>query len=471
MRAKGQARERLAESYDRAVDYLENRQLDDVESQLSRRYERTQAGRRGQTITAQAVPLTQRFADEAATLYARKVERKVVNPEGEVNETLTEQVNKLLSDSYFDQCMESLERRLVLLKSAGLWFQPRRGRLKTKIALPQDIYPVAPEDRDFFDASDQADYEAFVVETARQDDSGSAQKRKFAYTAPAGTVFYRATEPFGVAEGFTEHDNPIAWPQVIDTDDGRGRAKTLPLQMLGLWHLARPSDELIIDTDVPVVDANRELNLQLSVILDTIAHQGWAIPVYHALNPDTAPATMSAGPRFGLTVGVEETLEMLTSAVSYTDILGALESFVKLVAIFESMSPNDFALTGVLPQSGFAKLIDNLPKIEKRQRAAERMARIEADIAWPRIAASGYHIGALDGTLEQLAQHKLVTSFEDIQFPESPSERIQRQSHEIEHGITSAARILAKRDGISLEEAQEIGATSRRPSRESHQEA
>lgn len=454
-RNRGTMREQMSQDYDRAVDYLENRQLDDVRSGLRMRYERTQQGRRGQNIAPQFVPMVQRFADEAAVVYrSSKIERKVVDADGSVDKALTEQVRAFLGRSGFDERMAHIERRLVLLKSSGVMFSARRGKLKVEGVLPQSLFLIAPEDREFFDPTDQDDYEAFVVESSERGDGG---KSRFAYVAPSGTVFYAATGPYESPEQFSAYRNAIRWPQVIDTADGRGQTRTLPLQMLGVAHLEQPSGGVIVNTDVPIVECNRELNLQLSMVLDTIAHQGWATPVYHALNPDTAPAVMAAGPRFGLTVGVEETLEMLTSSVSYTEIISALESFVKLVAIFESMSPNDFSLaSGATPSSGFAKMVDSLPRIERRARQAERLSRFEAEVAWPRIAAAGAAIGAIDGTVEQLSQFKLVTKFGDMQWPESPSEKIQREKHEIEIGTSSPSRILSARDGVSVEEAAEI---------------
>lgn len=461
--ARHSARSQLRDKYDLAIDYLEGRQVDDVEQELSQRYEQTQAGKRGQDIKAIALPITSKFVDEQATLYSRPVARKIVNEDGTSDDKTTEELTRFLGDSGYDEHMEAFERRLVLLKSLGNWFQSRNGLLHPVTSLPQDTYPVRPMADEVseqgFDATNQDDYAAFVVETARADDHTNDAQRSFSWLSRADRIDYESSGPFEDASDATKHGNPFKWPQFVENESGTGGGmQTLPLQMLAIWHQHKPSGELIIDTDVTIADTNRELNLQISLILDTLAHQGWAIPVLRSANPESSPSMTAAGPRFAITIDAsqEETLELLSSAQSFAELMGVLESVLKIVALLENLSPNEFALTGIAPASGFAKLIDNLPKIEARQKLARRMARREAVLGWPRIASIGKAFDHFTPSLEQLQKKRLVVSYEDIKFPLTVEERIKEDEHNIKHGFKSRAEILAAKRDISVEQAEEI---------------
>ena len=65
--AKGMARRLSDEEEQLAIDYLENRQLQDTIAQIRRRYNRQQSGPSGQEIFPITIPLTERYVSEAAS--------------------------------------------------------------------------------------------------------------------------------------------------------------------------------------------------------------------------------------------------------------------------------------------------------------------------------------------------------------------------------------------------------------------
>jgi hypothetical protein len=82
-RIKKTRRAEMRADVELSVDYLRDRQLDDVEAHLLDRFPRSQAGSAGQEISAVAIPLTQRFISESATLYNRGVRRWFTDADGE----------------------------------------------------------------------------------------------------------------------------------------------------------------------------------------------------------------------------------------------------------------------------------------------------------------------------------------------------------------------------------------------------
>ena len=452
--AKRQARVALHENFQMAVDYLEGRQLDDVERELRERYERTQTGDIGGQIAAQILPLTERYIAEAANAYNRPVTRRLVRADGTVDEERTRQLSALTRDSSYDEYMHRVDQYTVLLKTCCLWYQARGGKLRPVVVYPHDVWPVMPDD-DWAQASDQDDYAGHVVELYNAEDESRADGRSFAWTEPAQTIFYSGGDPFTPhTGGVTRWPNVFDWPQTVDADGHMGETVTLPLQTLTYWHYRLPIGELIVDTDPSIALANREINLQLSILLDTLAHQGWATMLLSLLNPDSPPTTFSAGPRSGLAIGAGETASLLSSGVSYNELVSVLQATMRMLAIAHRQSPSDFSTEAAAATSGFAKMVDSLPKIEARDERIARLKATEAKVAWPRLGSIGLRLGYFAGSVEELAKLSMLTEFSALTFPRTSQERTLEEAHDIAHGMTTPAKLLAAKRGITIAEAE-----------------
>jgi hypothetical protein len=460
--ARIQARAEMRERYQFAIDYLQGRQIDDVERELLNRYESTQMGQTGQEIKPQVINITERYIAEAANAYTKPVKREVLQPDGEVNTKLTDEYNGMLADCGYDERMQHVDETSLLIGSCALWHQGRKGQLRPKVTYPHDVYPVEPGDDEWFDPSSQEDYAAYLVELyGGTDDPQAKVGRRFAWVSPAQLAFYEGKDPWTPAHDLQPQRNPFMWPQVADTTNLQGVTKTLPLQPISFWHRRMPVDELLLDVDPVIALANRELNIQLSVLLDSLAHQGWAIPVFNMLNAGAAPAVMAAGPRTAFVLQTGESAQLLDAATDYTSIVAAIHNWIQMLAIACRQSPNDYSLDGTGPMSGFAKLVDSLPKIEARAERVSRLKRGEEIYAWPRNAAIGSRIGRLSTSVEDLAKHRLRVTFSDVEYPLSVDERTRAEEHDIKYNLTTPAKILAKKMGVTEELAVEIVAKNR----------
>lgn len=451
--AKMQAHRRLADSYERAIDYAEGRQLEDTRRLLLDRYRSAQEGPRGEKIEPMTLPLTQRYVAEAADAFNDLPKLEVVDESGKKLEEPTKVVADALEACAFDEHMHALERIVVLIRSCGQWWQARRGQLRPRIVVPHHAHPITPGDTRFFDPSDVDDYLGFVVELCNDgEDQTRAEAQQFAFLTPAEHVYFEAQswdEWDGDGDAFP---NPFMWPQTVDTDDQRGTEGEHPLQMLTFWHDRMPVDELVIDTDADIVDVNRELNVQWSVLLDTMRTQGMAQMFMNTMNGQV-PARVPVGSRFAIPLQVGESIGFATTGNDYTGMVAVLKNVVQLIAILKRQSGSDFSVDGNGPESGFAKIVASLPKIEARKERVRRLKRTLEQRAWPRIAAILKYLGKLQG---DVAKMRLRATFGDVKQIESVDEETKRQEHRFKFNLSSPVHALAEQRGITLEEARKV---------------
>ncbi len=383
---------------------------------------------------------------------------KTKSPEEEEAEKLTDIYNEFLKESDFNAHMHMLDGYLCILKNAGLWFQVARGKMVPQVVTIDNIFEVADPDNPFANAAQQDDYLGFIIrmQQAAYQDTALAQPQGFVFSAAAQQTYYTTSDgdPYGIAEQVKNFDNPFTWMQMEETPDHKGKLSELPLQMFTIWHKHLVSGKVICDSDSDIVHANREINIAMSMLLDTISHQSWAVPVMKLLNQEAAPKTMAWGSRFPIAIMKDEEFELASAATPYQEVVGALVQAVKLLAIAHRMSPNDFAVEGNAPESGFAKMVDNLPKIEARNERCARLSAQEENLAFPRIAAIMKYLGKEGFEKFDTEKFKLTVEFEDLDYPETVEEQTLREEHELKHNLTTRSKMLAKRKRIPLDEAE-----------------
>lgn len=413
--------------YDTAVDYLERRMMGDIERELRATYNASMSGDRREQMKAVAVGLVERFIAETATLYNRPVERVLFGAGGEKDEEATERLADALRFIGYDLAMQQIERYEALLGSCGWWAQIKRERVRVVPVLPQRIVPLPPVDLAGFDPLDQEDYEAWEVRLG--------EDRRALIGEQEIETYERG---LSVSSGSASTASP----------HGFSRA---PFAVIS----ATPSSDFVIPgNDVPIVRAVRDVCTYLSSLFDTVRFQGYAIPILTLIDKATAPTNRPIGVRFPLALNAGESATFATPNVPYRDLVETLQAFVSMQAIAQRSSPSEFALSGEgSPQSGFAKLIASLPKIEKRAERAERFRMIEEQRLWPILAEGLVKTGAIPASDAAL---RLAVTYGKLDVPESADERVRLEEHEIKHGLASAAEILARRRGISLEEAEQI---------------
>lgn len=441
-----------AAAMDRSIDYAKGDMLDDVEAMLSDRASETQhiAGH-GQRIQPVPVPLVEYYLDEVANLYSIGVERDLVNDAGEVDEEQTKRYRDALEEVSFDETMEQVERLAELTGQSAVWPQESLDDLDVSVVYPHHVYPLPPT-AGHYNAANQDSYMGYVFETRvyeRSPDGNSVQSKTFVLALPEEITVYEAkkwdaTDPIVV----NTYANPYRWGDN-------------PLQMLQLWHRTKPADRLLTLHEPSIVSAAREVNFQWSLLMDVMRLQGGATPVEQVKNAQQVEQHRVIGMRFPFlgTAGVGEDMHYANAANDYAGLVATIQTYVKTVGLLHSMSPGDFSTEARQAQSGFAKLIENLPKIRKRQKRKRRYAANERRL-YPRIAAILIRQGRLNASAQRL---KLRVKFADESVPESVDEMTRREEHEFKHGLSSPVRVLSEREGISIEEAEEkIAANKRR---------
>jgi hypothetical protein len=446
-------RDLLKLDFERAIDYLNNNQFVHVEEALLERYENTQLGDKGQEIVPVTMPLTERYIAEAASAYNKPVERSVIGIESNAeDEELTKKLTDYLKRIGYDEKMHRNEQLSLLLSTSCIWYQEKRGILRPVIVYPQDVYPIINPDDPSADPSDPEDYLGFVIEVLwTADDTISTTKRTFVAVLPEKTLFYEAHDPYSPVDKIVmEEANPFTWPQA----NNDGNTVERPLQMLTFWHKQQYEQELIIKADPDIANANHELNVQWSLLFDTMRMQGWSTPVMSLINQDKAPPKLKHGSRFPIVIDPGETYDLKTGAAPYTEVVEALKTYTKLLAIAKRQSPNDFSIDQSNATSGFAKIVDSLPKIEARNERLRRLKRLEEQVAWPRIASILRKQKVFPASIA--TTHKLSVKFSDVEVLKSPDERRTEIETDTKYHLSNPVDIIMDRMDVSREEAEEI---------------
>jgi hypothetical protein len=440
--------------FDLGVDYLEDRMYGDVEAELMLAFpaaNNTAGDGDAQKMRPFAVPLAQRFVAETATLYNNPLSRELVDRDGNKLDELTIAFNRALRDINFDEFMLQVDRTVALLLSCGIWTQVKRGALAPSLVLPQLLTPVLEtEGTGRTDRSDPDDYAGYVVELSAPGQHAAESNGEYAYVSAQATEFYKGTKIEDV-RGLKSTPNPFTWMQAEETEDGSPSESERPLQPMVVAAWPPQRGRLLPLHDVSIARINREINVYLSSFLDTIRFQSYAVPYYQSTNPAQAPSSQPHGVRHPRVLRSGETFGYVTANIPYSELVETLNSLVKLQAVATRQSPNEFALGGSSPESGFAKLIDSLPAIKKRAERERHFKQMEESRLWPRLASQLIYLGKLPPTAKDA---RLRVEFSPIEIPRSVIERTTEEEHDIKHGMTTPARLLAKRLGISVAEAQ-----------------
>lgn len=444
-------REILRDNFQMAIDYLNNNQLKHVKKELLDRYQNTQQGDAGQEIFPVTMPITERYIAEAASAYNKPVERGVIDKEtGEEHEDYTSELANYLSDIGYDEKMHRNEQLCELLKTNCIWYQEKRGVLRPVITYAHDVYPIVNPTDPQADPSDPDDYLGFVVEIAWGDEDPGLSQQIYALLTPDQMKFYTARSPYSVPDKtILDTPNQFTWPQRNE----RGDLVEMPLQMLTFWHRQQYEGELIVKVDPTIAYANHELNIQWSLLFDTMRTQGWAVPVFELINPEHAASRQKWGARFPVNIRAGESFSLQTGSAPYSEIVQSLQAYSKLLAISLRQSPNDYSLQQSAATSGFAKVVDSLPKIEARREKLKRLKRLEEQVAWPRIASilRKQKIFGAD-----IVNYKLSVKFSDIEIPKSEDEKRTELETNFKYGLANPIDVIMERYGIGRDEAEEI---------------
>jgi hypothetical protein len=179
--------------------------------------------------------------------------------------------------------------------------------------------------------------------------------------------------------------------------------------------------------------------------------QSYATPVKKLTDPSDPSAYQTHGARFPVVLNITEDFSYASASAPYGDLLNSLRELVKTLAILVRQNPEDFAFDAPAAVSGFSKLVSSLPKMEARQERATRARAIEQEELLPMMVAGFVSTGALPKEAMRLEPR---VEFAPVEFPMSPSEFAQDLDTRIRYNLTTPAKELARKRGISVDAAR-----------------
>lgn len=429
-----------------ALDFLNNKQKTRTTNAIVERYSSRQGQKKGARIDTIILPVSDRFIAESSTAYNKQVKRVLVDEDGETKEEETKILNEELEKASYDEKLHCMERICTMpgLEACGVWTQIKNNGLSFQVIPPNKIYTVSSFDVFNYDKNEQDDFFGYVVELSEK--ANKDGERQYLFIGRKYHAYFKSSS-WSEPKNIQWFINPIEW-----TQDYEEQEKQLPLQMMTIWRSNISTNGLLFSGDASIADVNLNINIQFSIMLDTIRKSGWKQLALKLLNPNNPPAQIQLGTGTAIPLGPDEDITAIDLGTNFDSIVNSLKSFLKIVAVFHRQSPNDFSIDAQIPASGFAKLVDSLPKIEAREERIKRYKNIEERYMWPRIG------GALEflGKIKNASSLKMRVEYPKVEFPLSADERIRLEEYEIKNGMSSAADILVKQRGISKEEAENI---------------
>lgn len=211
-----------------------------------------------------------------------------------------------------------------------------------------------------------------------------------------------------------------------------------------------------IGTDI--VDAFEQASLQVANMWETMFFQTHSQPL--GVNLGLPPGSkLQTGPRKPIlteNVGRDKEsprLEFLKPETDIDRVMTVIDWFVKSTGSAEGMPPG--AWSGEQKDlSGFAKLIDNIELLENREEEQPMWVGKEQELFEKSKMVWNRWPGARPEEAKDMPEDvHLAVTFEPVSFPEQPLDEMAHLKLEIELNLNSAAHYLARRDGISLDEA------------------
>lgn len=445
------ARQTMQEPLDTALEYANGNMLEDTLGQLAQQYMMRQQTE--QPIMPHILPLTAFFVAESALTYQNGVFRTLVHREtGEINEELTKAYLGVWGDAQGDATMKEVDRRLVLLKTTGILPTHEHGKIDLRIVKAHDIFPLwDPEST--ANAANQENYAGHIIDHRITFGDSTGAARLYTLITPEGFVQYKGTPSRVTDLVGSPVNNPLSWPGIALDPQGRptGDVVEKQLQMLLIAHESKPT-ETLFNLSVPAIYiANQGLNVQWSIIQDVFRWQCGSMPVLNVLEPEAQNAVRPVGVNNPLVLQAGgESATFTTANNDYEALVLFLTKYAQTVAMLERMSPDDLALEQNGPESGYAKTLANLPKLRAVESRAKSLIITEKEL-FKRVAALGVWLGLLPA---EIKQYELQVEFEPIVMPMSTDERIAAEVHDLAHGFTTRAKLLAAKSNSTEEEAE-----------------
>jgi hypothetical protein len=330
-----------------------------------------------------------------------------------------------------------------------------RERLKLTLFPPSKVFPIFDVDR----PGDLDAAEGVLLELAPDFDAkGNPIRRWEFWSAGEAPANFIVDETGAVIHGETEGRN------IYVDDAGRSIVPLVSFsdsdEDAGYWML--PSEAL--------VSAQRTVNSQVSNLFHVAQVQGfgqWKL-TQNERNAETwkgtpAPGTprrqtaqttsgdgavISTGPETPMVVPFGWQADHVAQNAPLADLFANLVGYLRQVAISERIPPGAIVADGSGTQSGVALAIQRLPLSELRRDRVALFQRPTTDLLNVMRLVWNAHFPAA------AFAERAVFAPGEVVLPTDPEQAARLRDFEIRQGLTSAAREIAKREGIALEEAK-----------------
>lgn len=388
------------------------------------------------------VSLVELYLSELATAYESGVRYVLLNEDGTEDEELTKQFAEVLADDGWDLFMSEVEVALELFQSAGVFYQwDEDGVQDCILRLPDQVFPVAPVEGPFH-AANQKSYLGFVFAADEVGGRDTGEDASWVLSTPEGQLTYTSDDPLEIPTGQgVEIQNQLRAP-------GSGAL----LNRFSVWHSAWPTNRLLQTHEPMIVHATRELCIAFSALMDVFRYQAGAAVVVTGFDPESGRASpkVPTGARSPFVVQEGSSASYISPDNKFQEKVAFLRDVARFTGQLMSLSPGDFSSEARQVQSGFAKQVENLPKL-KRSRKKKKLLRIQETRNAGRLLGGYVAAGRMPATA---LQRRLAAEFDDEGTVRSIDEEIAKDKHEWDHGLSTPAMKLAAREGISVEDAQ-----------------
>lgn len=394
----------------------------------------------GKSHIQRTVPLVSRLAREIASAYRRPPSRswRLVNEDGtpgaKVSGRLLERLKKLYHDAQVDKRMRQAHEQRATLHNATLWVWPEVDASKPPVRVM--LIPPHEQDVELSDPTgqDESDVKRWQFRLPLRHDLDSGQ------------VFY------GLAEVTATSAHWVSGPEPFQGRGLYGDGKDNPFQQIpvvmlrgsepgaGEWWSPCPED---------LLDAQRAINHDFTDVGEIARKQGFGQPVRKGGAPSGTQGDtreLQLGPETAVEVDDTGDFKFASADPKLDGYVTQLRQYLEAVIATNEMSPET-----LLKAQGLTALAKRLSLIDRDDARAESLADLKrAEQRLYDLMRLALNWATRTETLPPLLVE--VEYYEPV-VPTDPLADSQADAIDIDRRFTSTARVRARRDGVSLEEA------------------
>ena len=398
------------------------RDMRDARDQRERYYPKTHSEHIQKTV-----PLIFRIARELATLYVRPPARRYIG--NGITEAVEERIGSIMRGSELNQTMRTAQEQLVAMAQSTVWVWPVPEVGGVRLLTPP------PHDQ--------------AVEMSDPTSDSERDVRAWWLRLPVGQDTVTGLVTYAVAKISNDEaiwvDGPADMKERgIWSEDGSNPIGRIPaVRLKG----ADPAPgEFWCPVPEDLVDAQRGVNHMMTDLALVARMQGHGQPVVKGISSVQA-SEMELGPES--IIGLADTDGDFSFAQARPDLAGfqgVLDHYLRAVISTNGLNPATVIKSTAITALG--KQLEILDREVERKRQIVEFQRAERSV----YNISRLWVNHLRNT-DLLPEARVEVEYLDHPMPADPLHDAQATKMNVEMGLTSPARELARREGIGIEAA------------------